>query len=63
MSDIGVLRPAHDDEVVMWAEPGGPIMLKAIAGSDPVELNEDQAEAVAAALLSLVAQVKRDDGD
>ncbi len=30
-------------EIVVWCEQGGPIMIKAISGTDPVEINSDEA--------------------
>ena len=57
-----MLRPVGDDEVRVWAERDGPIMLRAVSASgDPVELNEEQARRIADALLSLVAMVQRGD--
>lgn len=38
---------------LIWMEPGGPIMLKAIDGNDPIELNADEAREIARLLLSL----------
>jgi hypothetical protein len=37
----------------MWAEPGGPIMLRAADGKDPIELNAHEAREIAKALLEL----------
>lgn len=46
------------DEVILWAEPGGPIMLKVVEPSgDPVELNEDQASELAGLLRQLVDEI------
>ena len=41
-------------EVILWAESGEPIMLKAISSHrDPVELNSDEARKIADALNKL----------
>jgi hypothetical protein len=46
------------DEVRVWVEPGGPIMLRAVEPSgDPVELNEDQAIELADLLRRLADQI------
>ena len=46
------------DEVRVWAEPGGPIMLRVVESSgDPVELNEHQAIELADLLRRLAAQI------
>jgi hypothetical protein len=36
----------------IWMEPGGPIMLKAVDGDDPIELNSHEAREIAQALLA-----------
>ena len=42
------------EEIVVWAEPGGPVMLKAVSPfGDPVELNANEARQLAALLLEL----------
>ena len=52
-----VVHPFGDEAISLWAEPGGPIMLKALDGADPVELNEDQAVELARLLLNLAAEI------
>jgi hypothetical protein len=45
-------------DLVLWTEPGGPIMLKtAEPHGDPVELNEHQAEELAAVLLKMAKDI------
>lgn len=44
----------------IWMEPGGPIMLKAIDGNDPIELNAHEAREIAKVLLEL-ADVEESD--
>lgn len=57
--NAGVQRPIGDEEVRLWAEPGGPIMLKAVnAHGDPVELNGGQARRTAEILLRLADRVE-----
>ena len=53
-----VHEPAY--QVVMWLEPGSAVHLKAVSGTDPVELNAEEARAVAAKLLELDDQLDRD---
>ncbi len=56
MSDVH--RPFGGDEVSLWVDPNGVIMLKAVEPSgDPVELNGDQALAFADLLRKLAAEV------
>ena len=44
-------------EVVVWAEPGGPIMIKtAEPYGDPVELNEHEASELVSVLTKLIAK-------
>ena len=53
-----VHAPFGNNAIMLWAEPGGPIMLKAVeASGDPVELNADQATDLAELLRSLAAQI------
>lgn len=56
--NVVVHRPV--DDVVMWLDPESAIHLKAVSGSDPVELNADEARAVAAKLLELADQYDRE---
>ena len=52
--DRGLQRPLGDDEIRVWAEPGGPIMMKAVTqAGDPVELSEGEARKVAEVLVRL----------
>jgi len=45
-------------DVVLWSEPGGPIMLKTREPhGDPVEMNEHEAKELAAALLKLAKDI------
>jgi hypothetical protein len=45
-------------DIVLWSEPGGPIMLKTCEPyGDPVELNEHQAEELAEALLKMAKDI------
>ncbi len=45
-------------DIVLWAEAGGPIMLKTREPhGDPVELNEHQAEELASQLLKLAKEI------
>ena len=54
-----VERPLDGDDVRIWAEPGGPIMLRAVASyGDPVELNETEARAIADVLLRLAKRIE-----
>lgn len=56
--DPEVGRPLGDDDIVAWAEPGGPIMLKASTSfGDPVELNESEARKLADLLVQLAQQI------
>jgi len=53
-----VFRLFGGDEVIVWAETGGPIMLKVVEPSgDPVELNEHQALELADVLRRLADQI------
>ena len=61
MAGADVFDPTGDGTVVAWAESGGPIMLRALDGSDPVELTEDEADRVASVLQELAGRVRRDD--
>ena len=52
--DAGVQRPLGDHEIRLWAEPGGPILMKAVTqAGDPVELSEGEARKVAEVLVRL----------
>ena len=54
-----VEHPLADDDVRVWAEPGGPIMLRAVTSyGDPVELNETEARAIADVLLRLAKRIE-----
>ena len=48
MAKDTLLKPA--DDVFMWVEQESSIMLKAVSGTDPVELTGDEVEAIIAAL-------------
>jgi hypothetical protein len=42
----------------VWAEPGGPIMIKAVEPSgDPVEINEHEADELVKILNGLIADI------
>jgi hypothetical protein len=43
----------HPSEIDLWLENDEPIMLRAVAGTDPVELTADEARALGRALIEL----------
>jgi hypothetical protein len=43
-------------------EPGGPIMLKAVDGADPIELNADEAREIARVLLEFADLEQQTEG-
>ena len=49
-----------DKEWSAWAEPDGPIMLKAVSAfGDPIELNEQEAKELIKKLSELVAEIEK----
>jgi hypothetical protein len=46
----------------VWMEPGGPIMLKAVDGADPIELNADEAREIARVLLEFADLEQQTEG-
>ena len=53
-----VERPLGDDEILIWTEAGGPIMMRAVtAAGDPVELNEVEARRVVDVLARLAGGI------
>jgi hypothetical protein len=61
MATYSPIKPA--DDVYMWVEQGTSIMLKAVTSSgDPVELTEDETEAVIAALQLSLQRLRLDAG-
>jgi hypothetical protein len=49
-------------EIVVWAEDGGPIMLKVVQKyGDPVELAEHEAEELVSCLQNLISTIRQGD--
>jgi len=57
MSSKHQVQRFAEGDVYFWLEQDSSIHLKAVSGSDPVELTADEARAIAAALISVAQQL------
>lgn len=49
------------DDVCLWVEQDSSVMIKAVSGSDPVELEAREARQLAKVLEECASQIERDD--